>query len=210
MTLRLGWLEDRSLELDVEDLPWSGHLAPFVQYESTDENHFVNIALGGRKRGQLYMHYNLAEGINDGTQEFPNKITLVSAVEQFGALKSTHESFMNPNKNGQMKYKNFEGTGSDLVIQGCKKVTKNSLILIRISIYLDDGKQSDTCDEELIEPKVCENAPNSAKFFVDANKGTKNCNWLARKSLQDPKWTKQYCVSNHLAYHYCRGTCGGC
>ena len=115
----LGWFEDRSLALDVEDLPWTGNIAPFVHYDLTAENQFVNLSLGGRMRDAMYMHYNLAESFNEGTQEFRNKITLVTASEQAGALKSTFVDSMSPNKNGQIRYRNFEGTGDDLIVQGC-------------------------------------------------------------------------------------------
>jgi hypothetical protein len=64
----LEWFADRTIEVD----PWSNqllNLATFVDYSSTTSDQYVVI-----KVDTLYLAYNRAKGVNNGTEAAQNQV----------------------------------------------------------------------------------------------------------------------------------------
>lgn len=112
---------------------------------------------------------------------------------------------MAPNERGFLRFNNFEKTGYDLIIKGCKKISGDTEG-VRLSIYLDDGVQSDNCADDLALPRKCADL-NTRAFYVDENQGMKKCSWLRRRAQKSNSWPSRLCKPGHLAYLYCQETC---
>lgn len=204
----LGWFEDRSLSLDLMDLPWTGTLASFVHYNKTSLSQPVVITVGGRTGQKVYLQYNRAEGINKGTNLYINRVTVTTATLALKSLKSKALGGIPSTAGSRFRIANFEGSGKSAFITVCSRQNL-PISKVRLSIHLQDGVQQQVCDDNPVEPVRCENAARSVYFYVE-NKGLKNCQWLKNSSKRPKrpnKWVRVLCVHNHLANHYCRETC---
>lgn len=209
----LGWFKDRALSLVVEDLPWAGYLAAFVDYDMTTSDQYVLVNVG-QSDPRLFLQYNRAKGINADTREHRDQVVIVrdtGAPSTFWGLKSW---LLGGIAKGQhdvpaaFRYKNFGGQGVDLVIRVCKQVT-GPPDFVRLSIHLDDGLQQSTCQDEIVtrtdDTGICDD-DLAGSFFVD-RRGIRTCSWLKR-NLE--KWKPYLCINRVDAYHVCAETCGKC
>jgi hypothetical protein len=149
----LGWFKDRALSIDVEDLPWAGYLAAFVDYNMTtsDQSVLVNV---GQSNPRLFLQYNRAKGINAGTRELGDQVVIVrdtGSPSTYWGLQSWQEGGIAKGQDdvpAVFRYTNFGGQGVDLVMRVCEHV-KGPPDLVRMSIHLDDGLQQSTCQDEI-------------------------------------------------------------
>lgn len=141
----LGWYSDRSISLlPDKNGAFGGRLYAFVDYDRTPLNSFVVIRVR-----DLYLQYNRARRFNSATQERKNQVTITrgpGADKQSILLggvalgtTATASSFRVPN---------FAGTGHSLVIEVCSQ-QYGPPDFVRLSIYLDNGKQKSTCSGPL-------------------------------------------------------------
>ena len=206
----LGWFQDRSTSLGLDDLPWGGYVAFFGNYNLTSpyDNVLVNV---GRSSPRLFLQYNQATGINSGTRERKDQVVI---VEDAGSTKNSWglQSWIvagialdsGDTKRG-LRYRNFHRSGSALVIQVCEQEASMPADLVRISIHLDDGVQGDTCKVDLTKQTCDDNKETT--FFVDNIRMYQHCDWLARNINS---WGDKLCVPGHKAYDVCEETCGKC
>jgi hypothetical protein len=144
----LGWFQDRARSLDVEDLPWAGYLAAFVDYNMTslDQNILVNV---GQSNPRLFLQYNRAKGINADTRELGDHVVIVrdtGSPSTNGGLPSWREGGITAG-GAAFRYPDFGDRGVDLVMKVCEQVA-GPPDLVWLSIHLDDGSQRSTCGDE--------------------------------------------------------------
>lgn len=210
----LGWFKDRALSLDVEDLPWAGYLAAFVDYNMTTAVQSVLLNVG-QSNPRLFLQYNRAKGINADTRELGDQVVIVrdtGSPSTDGGLQSWREGGIGKGLDGvpaAFRYQNFGGNGVDLVMRVCEHVT-GPPDFVRLSIHLDDGLQQSTCRDEIALPGddtgICDDDLTET-FFVDDHRGNRTCGWLVRNI---ERWETELCAQGQDAFHICAETCGKC
>jgi hypothetical protein len=210
----LGWFEDRALSLDVEDLPWAGYLAAFVDYNMTTSDQCVLVNVG-QSNPRLFLQYNRAKGINAGTRALGDQVVIVrdtGSPSTYWGLQSWQEGGIAKGRDdvpAAFRYRNFGGQGVDLVMRVCKHVT-GPPDFVRLSIHLDDGLQQSTCQDEIAtradDTGTCDDDLTES-FFVDDRRGNRTCTWLVR-NLE--RWESNLCAHGQDAFHVCAETCGKC
>ena len=203
----LGWFNDRSLSLTPDDLPWGGYLAAFVDYSHAppDECILINI---GQSNPRLFLQYNRAKGVNDGTRDLEDLVVIVrdeGEPDDFYGLQSWLEGGIMVNHDKareKYRYSNFHG-GSDLVVKVCSKFADQT-DRVRLSVHLDDGIQEETCHDVLPSDK-CEDSTDL--FYVEQRDLFRDCAWLSRNI---DRWETRLCVHDHDAFHMCPVACGRC
>lgn len=208
----LGWFQDRSVSIGLEDLPWSGNLVFFGDYDQTYPGNYVVIEVRGSRR--LFLQYNLDEDLNGDTREYGGEVVVVSDsgsdASNFGHVSWLEGHFMVDHPNTRDKYRedNFAGTGHQLVIRACQKI-HGDVRYVQLSMHLTNGEQSNTCSHSLGPaggPSYCDDS-KEASFFVDGSRGYKDCSWLG--STID-HFFEDLCIPEHDAYHLCPELCGKC
>jgi hypothetical protein len=210
----LGWFQDRALSLDIEDLPWAGYLAAFVDYNMTrsDQSVLVNV---GQSNPRLFLQYNRAKGINADTRALGDQVVIVQdtgSPSTFLGLQSWQEGGIARGRDdipAFFRYPNFGGQGVHLVIRVCTHVT-GPPDFVRLSIHLTDGLQQSTCQDEIAtladDTGICDD-DLTGSFFVDDRRGNRTCSWLVRNF---EKWESGLCAHGQDAFHVCAETCGKC
>lgn len=209
----LGWFQDRALSLDVEDLPWAGYLAAFVDYNTTalDQCVLVNV---GESNPRLFMQYNRAKGMNSQTRELGDQVVIVrdaGSPSSYWGLPSWREGGIAAGRDDVLpafRYPDFGGPGVDLVVKACEQV-KGPPDYVRLSIHLDDGLQRSACGDEITTETVdsfCVDDRNGS-FFVNDRRGNRTCRWLARNI---DRWESELCAHGQDASYLCAETCGKC
>lgn len=209
----LGWFEDRVTMLTIDDLPWGGYLAFFGEYNLTlpEQTVVVNI---GQQRDRIFMQYNRAKGVNAGTRAYPDQVVIVGDEgrrESWGEQSWFEGAIgLNPESSSRnYKVKSFEGTGHDIFIRVCEEVS-GPPDYVRLSIHIDNGIHRHTCDDKLIvDSEFCDD-DMMASFFVDANRGFKNCGWLMTVLKNYPPWFDKLCLPGQAAHGVCEETCKKC
>lgn len=68
----LGWFQDKTTTVDINDGAWTGNVAAFTQYDKARQEDFIIVNVG-----DLYLQYNRADKFNVLTGDKPNQITIV-------------------------------------------------------------------------------------------------------------------------------------
>ena len=198
----LGWYKDRSAFVTKEDLPYKGLVSFFGDYNST--KWYQNALLKFESRDKrLYLQYNLAEGINNETGAFQNRLVMVEdTVDPSFPYNPTSwiEAALLPGRS--FRWPDYYD-GRDLIIRVCSAIT-GTPNLLRVSAHIY-GLQRDTCNQ-VWETPVCDDSKD-AEFYVTEGLESKHCGWLARNL---DKWGERLCVPGHAAYNLCEETCGKC
>jgi hypothetical protein len=146
----LGWYSDRAITVDVSKGPWGGNVVAVIHYDKATDDDFVVIQVG-----DLYLHFNRRNLFNYGTLEFGDRVTIVRGTAPdepsslIGAIATTIST-----TSTVFRVRNFQNTGHDLIVEACEQVfgSRQSPELpdyMRLSIHLDDGTQTSTCDDQL-------------------------------------------------------------
>jgi hypothetical protein len=200
----LGWMATKTKSLTAgsgSDLPWAGSLAPFVDFPSATSSQVVVVRIVGSNQ-RLFLQYNRKKGINSGTRELPDQVVIVQddgTANQAGLQSWQLGGIINVGSS--FRRQGFSG-GHDLVVEVCSMDSASSPESVRLSIYLDDGIQSSTCNSATPIATTCVEFP-SDEFFVEAKSGTKTCRWLQKR----PKWQASLCKQGNDAYDVCPATC---
>jgi hypothetical protein len=198
----LRWYQDKSIELNIQQGAWAGHLVGVVEYDLADPANHKYIVV---KVGKLYLQYNRAKDFNNQTGERADHVTIVHAEQDHGiSTMIASVSATDTSVPSIYRYENFDGNGADLVIEACEQV-EGPPDHARVSIFLDDGTQEQTCDAELLATEECEDSKFET-FYIDESRGNKTCPWLSMA----PAWQEILCVEDHPAFHLCPETCGKC
>lgn len=140
---QLGWYEDHAVDLTETILvnhTWVGHLVSFVDYDKAPFGEAVVIRIG-----DLYVQYNQAKGLNEGTREYRNTAVIIQApgpgqVSKLLAGVGNGYSFRVPS---------FQDTGFDIVFMVCYQRYYGPPDSIQLSITLDDGVHGPQCQKRL-------------------------------------------------------------
>jgi hypothetical protein len=210
----LGWFKDRALSLAIEDLPWAGYLAAFVDYNMTTSDQYVLVNVG-QSDPRLFLQYNRAKGINAGTRALGDQVVIVrdaGSPSAYWGLQSWQEGGIAKGQDdvrAAFRYRDFGGQGVDLIVRVCKHVT-GPPDFVRLSIHLDDGLQQSTCQDEIAtragDTDICDDDLTQS-FFVDDRRGNRTCSWLVRNM---ERWESSLCAHGQDAFHLCAETCGKC
>lgn len=141
---KAGWYSDKAVTVDPRSGSWFGKLAAYVDYKSVDNSYTVLI-----KIGNYYMQFNKEKGINADSPEKEDTVTIVYASTLNAQSNLVHGlGLFDPT----YRIQNFMGSGSDAVIQACRARKAGSIDYMEVSIFLDNGVQSSTCEGG--EPEV--------------------------------------------------------
>jgi hypothetical protein len=191
--------------LSEANLPWTGELVAFVDYELTapDQNVLINI---GQSNPRFFVDYNRAKGMNVGTRAMADQVVIIrdeGEVSSSEGVQSWLEAGIMTDDEPIFRYQNFTND-TDLIIEVCDQVN-GPLDAVRLSIYLDDGVQNSTCSAQ--EPDDgCED--DSREFFyIEMRDIWRKCIWLTRNL---DVWGDELCVPGHDASRLCPETCGLC
>lgn len=138
----LGWFEDRTVCVDdvIGHIHWGGRLATFVDYNLTSPEEFVIIRIG-----DIYMQYNRAKSFNVHTGKHQDQVVIVHAPRiNSPSILLAGISAEDPSVSSVFRYKNFTN-GVDLIIEACEQVY-GPPDYVQMSLHLDNGIQSSTCD----------------------------------------------------------------
>jgi hypothetical protein len=81
-----GWYASKAVDLSNSlSSTWNGDLFAFVDYSSANASNGQYVLI---KINDLFVQYNRARGFNAGTQEHPNKVTIVSGPDNTGNFRS--------------------------------------------------------------------------------------------------------------------------
>ena len=147
---QFGWYSDRTLSLTMSDLPWGGYVAAFVDYNLTKSDQYVVVSVM-KPNLRIFLQYNRAKGMNAQTRSHADEVVIIrdsGATPQVTALQSWLDgAIMIDDGTVSPVYRrpNFRGVdGSALVVTVCSK-TQGPPDLVRLSIHLDNGTQTNTC-----------------------------------------------------------------
>jgi hypothetical protein len=129
----LGWYDDRKQEINPRDGPWVGNVVAFVDYMSATGADKILL-----KVADYYIQYNRAKGINSGTQEKRDEITVTEASNLVGTSESIK------GLSSSSKYFVFESYGEPARVEFCKAFTEGGADKVKVSVYLDS--QGSACD----------------------------------------------------------------
>lgn len=201
----LGWFKDRSLALTTNDLPWTGELAAFADYDVTPSSQYTIIRIGQSGPARLFLQYNLAKKMNRGARAFKNMVVVTEDEGSNPGYQSWAVGSINVDLNGSLKYSGLYDLDHDLVIEVCEKGS-GPTDFVRLSVYVDDGKQQSGCSK-LPKSSGEECVDSAADVFVEQKGVYRNCGWLSRNF---DKWGPVLCVPGQEAHALCPATCGTC
>ena len=122
----LGWYDDRKIEIDASQ-GWAGNIIAFVDAPSATGNDVVII-----KVDNYYIQYNRAKGINSGTQEKRDELT----VTQTNNLKSTSESITGLSATNKIFI--FQHAKGPARVEFCQALKDASGVdRVQVSVYLE-------------------------------------------------------------------------
>jgi hypothetical protein len=139
---KLGWYDDRALEITDEMLQgdgFNGKLAAFVDYDKVPEGEYVLLKVGTK-----YLIFNEQKGINSETQEFANTVSITDAP----TLNDSSDAVAALGQGGQT-YEFSNTNGDDVTIKICSIETQNGIDFATVSIYLSN--QDSTCGSSVME-----------------------------------------------------------
>lgn len=219
----LGWYDDRKEDITLTNGPWVGNVVAFVDYMSATGADKVVL-----KVGNYYIQYNRAKGINSGTQEKRDEITVTEAA----SLVKTSESITGLSESS--KYFIFQIGGAAARVEFCNAFTEGGADKVKLSVYLES--QGSACDAQVptpvpaptsaalvqsptLRPKSVPktisltSSVNASSTCVDNETATfavgvmtRSCLWLStRTSIQN-----QVCKEGSVAWEACPVTCNSC
>ena len=157
----LGWYADRQLTIN----PYGGTattvlLAGVSDYALATEEYTVvlKILTPSSANHDLYLAYNRAAGVNSGTAEFPNLVTLVGAGEP--GTRTISVLYNTIAEGAVLPLPDFEQSGFDLHIEFCE-VRSMPFVHAKLSVYLDDGVQVSTCSGSPESPTAAPASPTA-------------------------------------------------
>ena len=257
----LGWYADRTRHLFVQDLPFSGWLAFFLDAPQTQPNEAVITILTLPGPERLFLQYNLAQGANAGTSAGRNAVTIVRDSASIGETRGLQSWWVGKVLPGGRALRYYvPALRGNLVFRACRSYT-GPPAKVHIIIHLDrgDGQSAPQCnvtplpycDDDMeasfqyngrardcgwlmrnlhiptIRQDICEDVTHDghracpetcgacrdecydrkdASFWVNANLGRKNCEWLSSRRL----WQESICVPGHEAFRLCAESCDRC
>jgi hypothetical protein len=142
----LGWFNDRSTDLtnSIRTTSWGGRLVAFVDYDATAVSEVVLIRVGN-----LFLQYNRARDFNEDTQEYANRVVVVSIPDPVSTSTHLEAALAQNIAISTFAYPNFDDTGHDLIFKVCNQVEGPRFDFVHVSIHLADGTQSSTCSQPL-------------------------------------------------------------
>lgn len=238
----LGWYADKTITVNVTEGSWVGTIAGLTNYDVIRPEDYMIVNVG-----DLYLQFNRANKFNLFTHDDPNQITIVrgpapnAQSELLGSVSQVNK-YLFPTVH---RIENFQVMGSDLVIEACEqkylsRISTDLPDIIRVSIYLDDGVQSSSCNEPTPSPsKVPSNRPSavpttsspsfepsSSPSAAPSGSPTLDCagmdqpglipvsHQLGNKTCQwianNPTWKTFLCQEGYEAFEQCQETCGSC
>ena len=113
---QLGWYTDRRATVTpLVSSSWTGNLVGVAQYNSTLDGQFVILKVEGGTSLDYYVGFNRATGINSGTVEARNQVTIQSRALGTGYATSTLVAKLSAD--GTYSISNFGGSGDEVVIK---------------------------------------------------------------------------------------------
>ena len=212
----LQWFQGRTRRVDAVDLPWTGNLV-FFGDDSPSNQYPVLIHLS-RPGLRLFLQYNQAVEINEGTKLMANHVVVVQDRGQPGdrttILPSLYVGAIATGGRGMLRYRNYQDS-KDLLIRVCRRYNNGTPPFLRLHIslvspnseVLDNDQVCDTVNPNDMPP-FCDD-DRTATFYVDSDRGTKDCAWL-RRHPTNINLLNRLCRPSHAAYHACAETCGNC
>ena len=134
----LGWYNDRTILLDMRE-SWHGPVFAFVDYDKTSLEQAVIVKVGNH----IYLQYNRAREFNFQTRKRPNEVVIV--YNENANYDSNLLGGVAVGNFSTFRFRNYEGSGYDLVIQACKQVYGPPDFVL-LSIWLDNGAQASQCN----------------------------------------------------------------
>ena len=128
----LQWYDDRAIQVSSSS-PKKVNLATFVDYESTTSQHAVVVNIDNK----YFLQYNRAKGMNAGTLEGINKVTIVTPVSSGTRLVAELDT-----SNKKYSVSNYSN-GKSLVVQVCSKNSNSGVDTMVLSIGLGQSYCSD-------------------------------------------------------------------
>lgn len=159
----LGWFADKTITVNITEGSWGGNIAGLTSYDVIRPEDYMLVNVG-----DLYLQFNRANKFNQFSKDFKNQVTIVrgTAPDQrsnlLGAVSQINEYLFAT----EHRVENFQGTGSDLVIEACEqqylaKISPDLPDFVRVSIYLDNGEQSSECNRLQVAPPPSEGPSSS-------------------------------------------------
>lgn len=174
---QLGWYENRHKTVHPLDGASSAKLVGVNDFKQTTSEHVVVLKIhaskplfdpwGDGESEALYLMYNRQEGMNDGTQEAKNKVTVVKS--------SLRESELLAILGQNMEYRinNFEGTGNDLVIKVGFIFNGRYPDYAMVDVFVDKSCQS---DNDCQNGNVCDGTEKCVAGICRPDHDFQSCN----------------------------------
>ena len=105
---QLGWYSDKELAISQS---WTGKVIGLADYDKASPEQNVILKIPSKNGKFLFLTYNRKVGINSGTQEAGDKVTVVE-----GADRETSNLLAKLGSNGTYTIPNFWSSGNELVI----------------------------------------------------------------------------------------------
>lgn len=200
---KFGWYITKTAEVDPGMGTWTGELASFVDFQHAA----VSTVLV--KTGELYAQFNRMDGMNSGTREKGDTVTLTWGME------ANQKSY---NKAGLSEGEVFSEDG--ISIEVCKiAIDEGEYDYSIVSIY--DSSQPSGCHSYVYltqsPQSVCED-DSTVNYLPDKNgKMTKDCGWIneqvSKSKLRNQDWSR-FCNATtqdgKFVSQHCPVTCGTC
>jgi hypothetical protein len=105
---QLTWYRDREVSVNQ---PWRGKVIGLADYGSASSEQSVIVKISGDSDNPLYVTYNRKAGVNSGTREAADKVTVVQ-----GADRATSDLLAKLDGGESYNLRNFWGPGNDLTV----------------------------------------------------------------------------------------------
>ena len=208
-----GWYNDHTRHLFEDDFPFAGWLAFFGEATETAPNEPVLWVLNLPGPERLFLQYNLARGINVGTQSSRNTVTITrdnGSLRQTSGLQSWWVGSVGQNQKSfdpTLRYR-ADALRGDLVITVCDTIlTPPARVHVTIHLDPDGGKnEAPSCRDALLP--FCDDDLYATFLFYGRER---DCGWLARRIDKSTTIRKAICEDvTHAGYQACPETCGVC
>lgn len=163
----LGWYDEYQKTVSPRSGAGSALLVGVEDFRGvgTLDGYTVVLKIDTSASSDLYVMYNRQEGVNSGTKEFQNQVTVVSqdAPGDFSyvlaALSDT----------GRFEIPNFDSSGFNLVVEVCS-IDFGTPDTAELSVFLDNGVFESTCFAATLVPTAAPSvAPTPAVTVTTAS-----------------------------------------
>jgi hypothetical protein len=173
---QLGWYSDKRVAVNVNDGLFSGTLVGVDDYLSAGNNEYVNIMVENGSE-DLFIGFNRNTGINSGTQEAPNKVT----VQSQGGGSSNSLLLAELGSGDFYGVSNYLGTEGKLVI---KVVTIDTKAAIEIYVQTESCSLDSDCILVGAEECAVGTCGNNDKCSFD----TSLCGMIFELTIETDNW----------------------